>query len=76
MAAAVSGKWAELFPQQPVGDVDVGGEVFGAGVALEDVGDCDVEAGDSGELALPFGEAVHIGEGGELTAADDREFLL
>ncbi len=61
--------------QQPVGYVDVGGEVFGASVALEDVGDRDVEVGDGGELALPFREAVHIGKGGELPAPEHGKFL-
>ena len=52
---------------EPVGDVDVGFEVLGGGVLLEDAGDSDVEAGEVLDLLAPDRIAVDVGKRDDIT---------
>ncbi len=72
---------------EPVGDVDVGGKVFGGGVLLEDGTDGDVEipgqARNDGvrgrvlrQLLDPFLIAIDIGEGHDFVAGEDQEAVV
>ena len=61
---------------EPVGDVDVVGEVFGGGVLLEDGADGDVEGRIFCQLLDPFLIAIDIGEGDDLVAGEDQEAVV
>ena len=70
------GCWLCLIPDEPVSDIDVGGEVFGGGVLLEDGADGDAELGVFGELLGPFLEAVDVGEGDDFASFQDQEAVV
>ncbi len=61
---------------EPVGDVDVGLEIVGGGVLLEDAGDRDVEAGEAFDLLAPGRVAIDIGERDDITAGQDVEAVV
>ena len=68
-------------PDEPVGDVDVGGEVFGGGVLLEDGADGDGDARSSRagrvgncqgrEFPAPGVKGIDVGEGDDFSAGED-----
>jgi len=58
---------------QPVGDVDVVGQVFGGGVLLKNGADGDVEIRVAGQLLGPVVESVDVGEGDDLPAGEDGQ---
>lgn len=61
---------------EPVGDVDVGFEVLGGSVLLEDAGDGDVEAGETLDLFTPGRIAVDVGERDDITRSQDVEAFV
>ena len=71
----VGAEWPQPFPKEPVGNVDLGLEVFRRGAALQDIGDGDVEVRDGLEFLRPLGEAIDIRKGGNLPGAQDGELL-
>ena len=61
---------------EPVGDGDVGGEVLGGGVLLEDAADADVEAPESLDLLAPELITVHVGKGDDVPALQDAQAFV
>lgn len=62
-------------PEQDVGYVDVGLSVFFGGITLEVVGDFDCQSGLHRESGLPCVIAVNVGEGNDIPADENFEFV-
>lgn len=62
-------------PEQDVGYVNVGLTVFFRGITLEVVGDFDCQSGQHRESGLPGVVAVNVGEGNDIPADEDFEFV-
>ena len=60
-----------VLPQQPVGDVNLGGAVFRGAFFLQDVGECDGEEVLLGEGFLPGAVGVDVREDEDLPAFED-----
>ena len=67
---------AEAVADKPVGDVDMGGEVFGRGVLLEQGTDSDAELGVFGQLVGPVLEAIYVGEGNHFASFESQDPVI
>ena len=73
----VAGSMTGLPPSdEQIGDIDVGGVVFGCGVAEDEVGDGDGEMWTLGGFAAPGFDAVDVGEGYDVASPEDFDSVI
>ena len=68
--------WAEPVADEPVGNVDVGGQIFGRGVLLEQGTDSDAQLRELRQSGRPVLESVNVGEGDDLPALQNQQPVI